>query len=385
MKVKYGEKEYIFDGDLNCLLFRALIDEGIEEVELTLYENVFKSILYNTFNFEEEKDYDTLYQGLSYFGSNKEQELIDFLFEKIYNEERKEFQKEIVDFFELNLKKIDWEDISQNPSLPESFFKKYWRLVHVNKAISNPALSFDFIKSKVSIYRMEKFKGICANPNVPLSFIEENLKYVDWTILSQNPGIPLSFFKKYIDRISWGFLVLNPSIPLSFFKEHINKIVWSRIASNPSIPEQFLEEHIDKVDLSQLIKNDSLSEKFIQKHLRKFNIQNVCMNLKITLKFNINDFNHLWCFANPHISFDFLSKFTSIPNIWFWFCKNPSVPISFFKEHSDKLNWSSLCKNHFNLHKRTLNIMKQKEYFDCKELQTIFLRKIENSYYKYDY
>lgn len=368
MRVKYTNNVYEFKGDLDCLLFSSLLEEGIEEVELSMYENIFKLLHANNLQFKKIKNYVALYQALTYFGSNKEKELIKYLYEKIYKQERLKLQKEIEEFFETkilcsNIK--SWRQIAENKSLSDDFFKRH--LDEMDERIKSElcgTVSLQFIKKYLTI----NWHTICKNPNIPISFFEKNLDKVDWYSLSLNTSIPEEFFEKYIDKVDWKSLSQNESISEQFFRKHIDKINLNSFSKNT---KQFnLQKEIINYDFSML---EHCPYEFIIENWSKAkeDLFFVCLNPNVPLSFfeelspdELLDLHTIY--GNTSIPIEFYEKNMKYID-WEYISSNLNIPISFFKKYFYLLS-HHICANEFNLEKRTLEKIKNTNYFDFEPL-----------------
>lgn len=103
MKVKINDNYYILKNDLNCTFFKSLIEEKMNEIELTLFTDVFlqiykdKEIEYHRF---EIKDFEYYYKAFTYFGSDKELVLLNYFFLYLFYIENKEIALERVEWLE---------------------------------------------------------------------------------------------------------------------------------------------------------------------------------------------------------------------------------------------------------------------------------------------
>jgi len=92
-------------------------------------------------------------------------------------------QKEIVEFFEKHLDKLNWDNLYLNTNIPSTFFEK----------------NLD----KVDWY------SLCLNTNIPSTFFEKHLDKINWYWLCQNTNIPSTFFEKHLDKVDWNCLCRN--------------------------------------------------------------------------------------------------------------------------------------------------------------------------------
>lgn len=209
MKVRYETREYVFDGDLDCKLFKAILDCNEHEIDLTLYEDIFL-ILYNkTLNLDEIKveNYKYVNDGLSYFGSKYN--LYNHVKNKIHNNKVKEFEKYVLSEHKTNFK------IASNKILSEQFF--------------------------------EQILDSAEDKEIDMFF---------WIFLSKR-NFSEAFFEKYIDHVNWNSLCENENISESFFERHLNKVDFAVLSENKNISSDFFKRH-NKLSCVYYVKNPSL-------------------------------------------------------------------------------------------------------------------------------
>lgn len=219
MKVKYGDNVYEFEGDLNCAFFKNLISENVEEVELKMYEDIFKLILENKVNFECD-NLKHLKEGLDYFGSKYN---ADLYFKEKFRAEKEE---EIKNYILKNEDLQQAEFISKNDLLSENFLEWY---IEYHSKLSYFGIGDSFWNylsfRTLSLPFLEKYKDklcmdfLCKNKSIPITFFENNVKKVNWACLAKNESIPFSFFQKYNKEAVYN--LANPD----FLKKNIDKKV----------------------------------------------------------------------------------------------------------------------------------------------------------------
>jgi len=103
MKVKIKDIYYTLKNDLNCTFFKSLIEEKMDEIELTLFIDVFLQIYKDEeieyFRFET-GDFEYYYKAFTYFGSDKELVLLNYFFLHLFYIENKEMALERVEWLE---------------------------------------------------------------------------------------------------------------------------------------------------------------------------------------------------------------------------------------------------------------------------------------------
>lgn len=126
MKVIYNQENFLccskrphiyeLKSDLECVYLHTLLNDCKEndEIELSMYENVFSDLLNDTLNFSK-YDPDYLYNALEYFGSSKREQFLDFIVEKINEKTNKYLEKGI---------KLQKQKTLNSDKINESIFNK---------------------------------------------------------------------------------------------------------------------------------------------------------------------------------------------------------------------------------------------------------------------
>jgi hypothetical protein len=82
--------------------------------------------------------------------------------------------------YEDYINRIDFEGLSQNPTLTDEFVKNHpdvdWDFVYL---CANKGISFKFLKDDIPIYRGIYWKMISSNPKITIDYIEANINE-DW-------------------------------------------------------------------------------------------------------------------------------------------------------------------------------------------------------------
>ena len=269
-------------------------------------------------DFKDVKKCNHIVNGLSYFGNKKIFENIMIKLAK-YVKEKYIDRKSVERFFEKSIEntfvktKLNWESLSKNPNLSESFFDKY-----IDKVI---------------------WSSLCLNTNISENFFEKYIDKVDWNRLCQNNNISEKFFEKYI----------------STSRERV--IVWNSLCQNTNLSECFFEKYIQKglVNLDILTQNKNISLLFLKKYSSdNYNIDNYyycCQNKKIDEK-NIDKYvsnkeiNLYYLSRNTNIDETFFEKYIGKGRLsWHYLCVNSNISEKFFEKHIKYVEWYNLCHN----------------------------------------
>lgn len=111
---------------------------------------------------------------------------------------------------------MDWEKISKEEGLTESFMKEH---AHV--------LNWNHISGWIPFSKEE--------------FIEEMKEYIDWFVFSYHRNLSEEFMEKYQDRLVWYFISFcQQHLSYDFIKRNISCIHISALKKNENI--QFTEQ-----------------------------------------------------------------------------------------------------------------------------------------------
>src|SRR3990167_5968526 len=266
MRVKLKHKNEVHELKIEQARFFENLKE--DEVEVEFFEDVFLDLnLGMCLELLEKYDLKYLTQGLLYFGfENMLEKISDFL-----------QTKEIEDFFEKHIEKVNWTCLSGNPSLSETFFEKHIKDVNWESLSGNPSLSEAFFEKHI---KDVNWLALSKNPSLSEAFFEKYIDKVNWPGLSRNPSLSEVFFEKYLDtsgeagqkcKVNWSCLSENLSLSEAFFERHIEDVDWLFLSTNPSMSEDFFERHVEDVDWKGIFRNPSMSENFFERHIEDVN------------------------------------------------------------------------------------------------------------------
>lgn len=383
--VYYNDNNYTIKNDLNSNLISNAVEhtqeykDGIPVIRLTLHEDVFKILL----------------EPILIFSKIKEIE-----------SESKTFNDRVESTLEL-YNKISYF-LLRNVSEAEAILSLYIRNVYYTAIKTD--MQNDIYEIFNLIGNIDSSKW--SNNSLPLKYVEENLKYVDWDDFTYNKSIPIEFFSKHIDEIPLEDLFRNINIPYQFIREHLhgqkvnffsntsvplefydkimNKIVnsinfpkifnrkdmnidfirrhknlftdkiWKSISKYFPLSEYFIEEFKDDIKWDEFSENNNITTEIIEKYESKINWNNLSNNKSITM-YIIEKYGdrlkktHL--FRNPHITSDFirnnLDVLTRESFARISLAQNKSLTPEMIDEFHAYLNWDEL------VYKKTLSV----EYF----------------------
>ena len=143
--------------------------------------------------------------------------MVKFSYKYLEDEWTREYWKFVCDNSDKNL---DWDYISQNPSIP-------WDIIKMNPNID------------------EYWNNMSYHPNVPWEIIQNNSdKSWDWNYIS-----------RYNPNITWEIIQNNPNIDWD----------WNRLSSNPNITWDIIQNNPDKPwDWEWVSENPNITWEIIQ-------------------------------------------------------------------------------------------------------------------------
>lgn len=326
---------------LGCGLLKDLYEMEKDKeqiiIPLNLYEDVFKMLKEDNFEYKTNENILRIIEGLIYFYSDRLGEFIITIKNNIYLEE-----KEKVDRF-LEKYGVSKEDSQKDISKAKRILEEYaFRKEDTQKYISMSTI--DNVEKNPSF-----FGNICLNKTIPVQFYNKNLDKLSWHNICQNTSIPLDFFKENYNKIDWNSMSQNSSVPFSFIEPHINTFSWFYLCQNTSIPLDFLERNIDKIKWIDLCQNPSIPEEFFERHFDQIpndKKEYLCKNPHISKSFFLRHkeiITPIIC-SNPSISLQFI-KDNHIKIRLYELCRNTSLTENFFEQNIEKIDWRSICTN----------------------------------------
>lgn len=319
MKVIYDKHKYEFKGDLDCIFFSSLIEEGIDEIELFLYEIVFLRLLNknneieNVFYFLGDsldfKNIEETYKALSYFGSKYLNEFVYEVYIFIKSKELYTFQK-----------------------IHDEFFTQYFHKLGFIK--TNHAFSLEFRKRK------HTFDSDDLEQNTFKNYFNENV-FIRYDEVNKVPFEIIQ--KRYSEFVHNIWLWDNKYLPPSFIEKHINDADIETIAQYGR--KSFIEKniHLFKGLMIEILLgyNKNLDIDFLKEH-------------NITPRENYN--RRFWT-----------ENFTKTEK-----GKSICITYEYVKNNPDKIDWWWLSQNDFDLEYRLYNKINETIYFDFAQLERDF-------------
>jgi len=229
-------------------------------------------------------------------------------------------------FFDKQLAKyghrLNWEILSQNPSLTPALIEKYedkWN-----------------------------WSNLSTNPSLTPALIEKYEDKWDWDFLAQNPSLTPAVIEKYEHRWgSWGDLSYHRSLTPAFIQKYENRLNWSNLSENASLTPALIEKYEDKWDWNRLSRNRALTPALIEKYEDKWNwnwiSKNPCLTPALIEKYE-DKWNWGYLSENHSLTPAVIEKYEDKLN-WDILSKNPSLTLAVIEKYEDKWNWIQLSLN----------------------------------------
>lgn len=406
MIIHVNSEIFTINNDLNCLFFKALLEENIDEIILSLFQDIFIALfenknlesLINTF------EINYIYKGLTYFGSHFQDELVYKLFNNILKFETDIVKEPICQIFEANLPLINWTLCSSSTFLTEEFFIKYIDRVDWYTLSDNHILSLKFYEK---FENRVIWQNMGSNPNLSIEIIERHIDTINWDRISINKNLPMQFFEKYANKINWLWLSSNTSITQEFILKYSNRIDWRFIKNNKNVSFQFLENNLQRIGLESIVQNRNITIEFLEKHKNNFNFHCwafICKNPHTPFLFISNNIDKikehdLWKYLsmNPRIDIDFATRYVYKLD-WNLLLSNPNITLDFFEKNKIQIKpyyyaknpnlciqdipnylvYTNIYKNTFNVDKKIKNKIYNTKYFEFDQLDSAIKKFIKN-------
>ena len=207
-----------------------------------------------------------------------------------------------INFWEKHKKLIDVWGIYQNPNIDVKFLlENLSELRHKCNTIP----FFVCLCTKIPVEFWEKnikdinWFYISQNSKISLIFIEKHINKFNYSMLSANLDAPIEFWENHIELIDWDSLCSNPFITdETFWKRHIANVYIDKLSvrTHP-LSNDFWNWYKNEVDSKyETIKIKSYLEDSINE--KKWKLSNDCENLVKCNKDEIDWYNFS---QNPHI------------------------------------------------------------------------------------
>lgn len=200
----------------------------------------------------------------------------------------------------------DWEELSGNPNITESYIKKNLdRPWDWEELAYNPNIHTRFIIEYGGKYRFNH--AITANPNITLvDALKFPIKLVYWQHLLKNPNVPLDHIEQVLLEKNgdgslirpwwWRYATYHPKITLEFIRKHMDKQLdlkylsgvfwnilpivkefshkmweWDVLSYNPFLTVEFIKEFPTKPwSFDSLSENELEKSKYVLKHNKRY-------------------------------------------------------------------------------------------------------------------
>lgn len=107
------------------------------------------------------------------------------------------------EFIDNNVDKFNWDIFISNTKIPIELYKDYIYKIDSKSYQYIDTLPVKYLKNYKYLFNS------WDNQNIDSKFIDANVKYVNWALLSDNTSLSLDIIKKYKDKLYWCYLLQN--------------------------------------------------------------------------------------------------------------------------------------------------------------------------------
>ena len=214
------------------------------------------------------------------------------------------------------LRRVNWDKVSQQTELPIEFIREYK----------------DYLN----------WSHICKCQTLTEDLIDEfafRLTYTNWRYISEYQKLSEKMIAKYANKVDWYYITLHQKLSPAFIKRFQDEIHWEKLAGRKKLSEQFIKQFYHKIPMKHLAIHNGLSNEFIIDLLKNKNlpIENIIM---------FNTFNY---YPEPVLEYiiDHKDELTAhigmmddLHTIVSEICRKASLSEAFLEKYIDYVNWA---------------------------------------------
>lgn len=136
-------------------------------------------------------------------------------------------------FIEDYSSEINWSKIKWNLNMTKEFINKYANKFNWNHFVVDTNIPHKYYVDHINEIKRDNFQYIenlplkyvftnhesISNQDIDLNFIDKNIKYIDWYLLSKNTSLSIDVITKYKKKLNWSTIWRNsfenaPDIPV---------------------------------------------------------------------------------------------------------------------------------------------------------------------------
>jgi len=173
-----------------------------------------------------------------------------------------DIEKDYIQFCKENENRIDWDYISKNQKLTESFIRKFYRILNWKYISQYQVLSEDFIREFKDYVN---WNLILRYQKLSEDFICKLQHKLNWDYISMSIKLSEDFIRKFKNELNWVFVSKYQKLSEDLIREFKNYVDWEYVSIYQKLSENFIKEFKNKVFWSYISKYQKLSENFILK------------------------------------------------------------------------------------------------------------------------
>ena len=122
------------------------------------------------------------------------------------------------DTIELLSPYIDWERLSQNPNLPDTFIQYFSHKVNWRLIVTHKKLDIEFIRNHLSAIN-KHWDAVSRFQNLDESAMREFADLISWDLVSRYQKMSPAFIKEFKNRVNWPYIKKYQNVTSDFIKE----------------------------------------------------------------------------------------------------------------------------------------------------------------------
>lgn len=247
---------------------------------------------------------------------------------------------------------MNWEDISKQRGLSESFMRENFEYLHLPTLLANQRLSSSFLESISHHILIENaWDLLTITQTLSPDFMRKYTAKLNWSYISKYQFMPEEFLSEMKYRLTWSDICKNHTLSQDFLEKHKELVCWSTISRRKdyvtedmllSFREElnlyqvlyynqysssFLEEHLDLLPLDEVVATQHLTEEFILKHQDKFDMLDILHNQTLSL----------------HCLHELVGPFLDEEEAEL-LSENENLTEEIMKHHAEDLWWDRICE-----------------------------------------
>ena len=112
------------------------------------------------------------------------------------------------------------------------------------------------IEEKIRVGKKINWNWISENQKLSESFIEKYKNKVSWEEISARQKLSEPFIEKYKNKVNWNKISFYQELSEPFIEKYKKKVAWTKISEYQKLSDSFILENFNKLNLRTLQKNE---------------------------------------------------------------------------------------------------------------------------------